>query len=145
MVEGKGLDEVVACRIGEYVKLSGSFGLLEKLMSDQRLTAVASAMAGLEDMKLLLHYCELFVVLNKVSVRSVMVAIRNISRLLAREKLVPFPNMKTLHHFLWCVLGVTQVSFDLSLARGLDYYTGVIYEAILTGMCHSHAAECTRD
>ena len=28
-----------------------------------------------------------------------------------------------------------QVSFDLSLARGLDYYTGVIYEAILTGVC----------
>lgn len=26
-----------------------------------------------------------------------------------------------------------QVSFDLSLARGLDYYTGVIYEAILLG------------
>jgi len=24
-----------------------------------------------------------------------------------------------------------QVSFDLSLARGLDYYTGIIYEAIL--------------
>merc|ERR1712029_715595 len=24
------------------------------------------------------------------------------------------------------------VSFDLSLARGLDYYTGIIYEAILT-------------
>lgn len=27
-----------------------------------------------------------------------------------------------------------HVLFDLSLARGLDYYTGVIYEAILTGM-----------
>ena len=26
-----------------------------------------------------------------------------------------------------------NVSFDLSLARGLDYYTGVIYEAVLTG------------
>ena len=26
-----------------------------------------------------------------------------------------------------------QVDFDLSLARGLDYYTGVIYEACLTG------------
>lgn len=26
-----------------------------------------------------------------------------------------------------------QVSFDLSLARGLDYYTGVIFEAVLTG------------
>ena len=25
------------------------------------------------------------------------------------------------------------VRFDLSLARGLDYYTGVIYEAVLTG------------
>lgn len=24
-----------------------------------------------------------------------------------------------------------QVSFDLSLARGLDYYTGIIYEAVL--------------
>ena len=27
-----------------------------------------------------------------------------------------------------------QVSFDLSLARGLDYYTGVIYEAVLTSL-----------
>merc|ERR1712010_332841 len=26
-----------------------------------------------------------------------------------------------------------SVSFDLSLARGLDYYTGVIYEAVLGG------------
>lgn len=25
------------------------------------------------------------------------------------------------------------VSFDLSLARGLDYYTGVIFEAVLKG------------
>ena len=25
------------------------------------------------------------------------------------------------------------VKFDMSLARGLDYYTGVIYEAVLTG------------
>ena len=28
-----------------------------------------------------------------------------------------------------------QVSFDLSLARGLDYYTGLIFEAVLTGQC----------
>jgi histidyl-tRNA synthetase len=27
---------------------------------------------------------------------------------------------------------VDRLSFDLSLARGLDYYTGLIYEAILT-------------
>ncbi|XP_068970546.1 histidine--tRNA ligase, cytoplasmic isoform X1 [Bombus flavifrons] len=32
------------------------------------------------------------------------------------------------------ILQVTdKVTFDLSLARGLDYYTGVIFEAILTG------------
>ena len=47
-------------------------------------------MAGLEGMKLLLRYCELYNCLN-------------------------------------------VVSFDLSLARGLDYYTGVIYEAVLLG------------
>lgn len=34
-----------------------------------------------------------------------------------------------------------QVVFDLSLARGLDYYTGVIYEAILQGgqLNYSHS------
>lgn len=29
--------------------------------------------------------------------------------------------------------GLQHLSFDLSLARGLDYYTGVIYEAVLEG------------
>ena len=28
---------------------------------------------------------------------------------------------------------IMQVSFDLSLARGLDYYTGLIFEATLMG------------
>ncbi|EGG03722.1 uncharacterized protein MELLADRAFT_37940 [Melampsora larici-populina 98AG31] len=32
------------------------------------------------------------------------------------------------------VFGITpKISFDLSLARGLDYYTGVIYEAVVEG------------
>ena len=26
-----------------------------------------------------------------------------------------------------------NISFDLSLARGLDYYTGIIYEAVIIG------------
>lgn len=30
--------------------------------------------------------------------------------------------------------------FDLSLARGLDYYTGIIYEAVLTQACVSTAS-----
>ena len=29
--------------------------------------------------------------------------------------------------------GLQNFSFDLSLARGLDYYTGLIYEAVLEG------------
>ncbi|THD27341.1 Histidyl-tRNA synthetase [Fasciola hepatica] len=33
-----------------------------------------------------------------------------------------------------------RVRFDLSLARGLDYYTGVIYEAVLTGFTHDPSA-----
>merc|ERR1719187_1743437 len=33
------------------------------------------------------------------------------------------------------------VSFDLSLARGLDYYTGVIYEAVLCGDAKDDAGE----
>ena len=34
--------------------------------------------------------------------------------------------------FRYCdIYGCSEVvSFDLSLARGLDYYTGVIYEAV---------------
>ena len=35
------------------------------------------------------------------------------------------------------LLGVKEVVFDLSLARGLDYYTGVIYEAVLCGKYYS--------
>ncbi len=31
------------------------------------------------------------------------------------------------------VMCLLQVVVDLSLARGLDYYTGVIYEAVLQG------------
>lgn len=41
--------------------------------------------------------------------------------------------------FKYCqLMGVEEssVSFDLSLARGLDYYTGVIYEAVLISECH---------
>lgn len=88
MINEKGLDEATADRIGEYVRLSGSFDLVEKLLKDEKLSKVKSAVEGLEGMKLLLKYCQIFGVSDKVS-------------------------------------------FDLSLARGLDYYTGVIYEAVL--------------
>lgn len=88
MIDEKGLDESVADKIGEYVRLSGKQDLVEKLLNDEKLKKIASAVEGLEGMKLLLKYCDIF--------------------------------------------GVSDhVIFDLSLARGLDYYTGVIYEAVL--------------
>lgn len=88
MIDEKGLDEVSADKIGEYVRLSGGTELVEKLLNDEKLKKISAAVEGLEGMKLLLKYCAIF--------------------------------------------GVTdQVVFDLSLARGLDYYTGVIFEAVL--------------
>ncbi|XP_030079289.1 histidine--tRNA ligase, cytoplasmic isoform X1 [Drosophila hydei] len=88
MVDEKGLDGATADKIGEYVRLSGGAELVEQLLADEKLKAVSNAVKGLEGMQLLLKYCSLF--------------------------------------------GLEQrVSFDLSLARGLDYYTGVIYEGVL--------------
>lgn len=90
MIEEKGLTEDAADQIGEYVQLNGREDLVEKLLKDPKLTKSKSAVAGLEAMKLLLHYCDIYGVSDRVS-------------------------------------------FDMSLARGLDYYTGIIYEAVLTG------------
>ena len=39
--------------------------------------------------------------------------------------------LKLLFSYLEAMGSLSCVSFDLSLARGLDYYTGVIYEAVL--------------
>lgn len=39
--------------------------------------------------------------------------------------------MAGLFDLLDAMAGLPRVSFDLSLARGLDYYTGLIYEAVL--------------
>lgn len=40
--------------------------------------------------------------------------------------------MERLFTYLIALERIEKVSFDLSLARGLDYYTGVIYEIVLT-------------
>jgi histidyl-tRNA synthetase len=40
--------------------------------------------------------------------------------------------LKILFGYLEAMGSLPHVSFDLSLARGLDYYTGVIYEVVLT-------------
>jgi histidyl-tRNA synthetase len=40
--------------------------------------------------------------------------------------------MDQLISYLECFEIIPSISFDLSLARGLDYYTGLVYEAVLT-------------
>lgn len=40
-------------------------------------------------------------------------------------------DLKTLFDYLDAMGSLAKVSFDLSLARGLDYYTGVIYEVVI--------------
>ncbi|XP_017783796.1 PREDICTED: histidine--tRNA ligase, cytoplasmic isoform X2 [Nicrophorus vespilloides] len=90
MVDEKGLSGEVADKIGEYVRLNGKIELVEKLLQDEHLIKSKSAVEGLEAMKTVLKYCEIY--------------------------------------------GTSDmISFDLSLARGLDYYTGIIYEAVLLG------------
>lgn len=88
MIDDKGLDEATADKIGDYVRLNGGIDLVDTLLTNEHLITSKSAVQGLEAMKLLLTYCNIF----------------------------------GLHN---------EIVFDLSLARGLDYYTGVIYEAVL--------------
>jgi histidyl-tRNA synthetase len=40
--------------------------------------------------------------------------------------------MQKLFTYLKAFDRLGKVSFDLSLARGLDYYTGIIFEIVLT-------------
>ena len=67
MVGEKGLEPGVADRIGEYVKLKGGIELVELLTADEALSSNKSAKAGLDDMKLLLQYVDLFAIADKVS------------------------------------------------------------------------------
>eukprot|EP00833_Pecoramyces_ruminatium_P006258 jgi/Orpsp1_1/1180290/evm.model.c7180000072805.1 len=87
MVELKGLPEEIADKIGSFVVNKGGPEICQFL--EEKLGSNETAMAGINDMKLLMTYLEAFDVLDKIS-------------------------------------------FDLSLVRGLDYYTGVIYEAVST-------------
>lgn len=41
-------------------------------------------------------------------------------------------DMELLFSYLTAMGAMSNLSFDLSLARGLDYYTGLIYEAVMT-------------
>lgn len=98
---------------------SGGVSLVEQLLQDPKLSQNKQALEGLGDLKLLFEYLTLFGIDDKVN----QVGAQSPSCPLRLG--VHGPNL---------VLTTTpppQISFDLSLARGLDYYTGVIYEAVL--------------
>ena len=67
MIDEKGLDPNVADAIGRYVKHHGGIEVVQKMEADEKLGKNKSGKAGIEDMKLLLRYCELFGVLDKVA------------------------------------------------------------------------------
>ena len=66
MVFEKGLDEAVADKIGEYVKLSGTAGLCDILIQDSLLSKSKEAIQGIEEMKLLFKYLSIFEISHKV-------------------------------------------------------------------------------
>ena len=77
MVGEKGLEPSVADKIGEYVKLKGGMELAERLMADEALNKNKTAMAALEEMKLLLQYVDLFKVKDEVSCPVIILINRN--------------------------------------------------------------------
>ncbi len=67
MVDEKGILPEVADQIGQYVTLHGGSELVEKLKADPKLAGIQEAQDGIEEMGLMLRYCELFGVIDKAS------------------------------------------------------------------------------
>lgn len=89
------------------------------MFQDPRLSQNKQALEGLGDLKLLFEYLTLFGIAEKVSWAG-------------SQPLAELWGSQGPHSCLGLTIALSpQISFDLSLARGLDYYTGVIYEAVL--------------
>lgn len=89
------------------------------MFQDPRLSQSKQALEGLGDLKLLFEYLTLFGIAEKVSC-------------FGSGPPAELWGSQGPESFLGLTLPLfPQISFDLSLARGLDYYTGVIYEAVL--------------
>eukprot|EP00057_Strongylocentrotus_purpuratus_P021777 XP_011676251.1 PREDICTED: histidine--tRNA ligase, cytoplasmic [Strongylocentrotus purpuratus] len=75
MVDEKGIDPAAADRIGFFVQQNGGPELVDKLLTESSLKDNKAAKQGLEAMRLLLQYCEILGVLDKVYVPCVGVSI----------------------------------------------------------------------
>ena len=74
-----------------------------------------------------------YVTKHKGEPRAVLDVVRKDALLSKSAKAVQaFDDLTLLFDYLTALRCIHRVSFDLSLARGLDYYTGLIYEAVLT-------------
>lgn len=63
MIDEKGLDPLIADKIGSYVVLKGSTNLLDKLLQDPELSGNKRAKEGLDEIKLLFKYLEAYSVI----------------------------------------------------------------------------------
>lgn len=74
--------------------------------------------------------------------RDLLEKLRSDATLTANERAVEgLDDMELLFNYLEVYKVLDRISFDLSLARGLDYYTGVIYEAITAASAPPVTAE----
>ncbi|KAK7207090.1 mitochondrial and cytoplasmic histidine-tRNA ligase Hrs1 [Myxozyma melibiosi] len=66
--------------------------------------------------------------------RDLIATLESDGKLMANESAAQgVKDMVLLYDYLDAFEASSKVSFDLSLARGLDYYTGIIYECVTTG------------
>ena len=66
MVEKKKLSDDVADLIGEYVQLRGTVELVNQLEKDPRLASQPDAKMGLEEMRVLLQFCRMLGIIDRV-------------------------------------------------------------------------------
>jgi histidyl-tRNA synthetase len=114
LINEKGITESVADLIGEYTAHKGLSDTIKLLKTNENLAQNKRAAEGLDDLDLLFRYCEIYQISDKVC--EIFVGI--------------YFNCSFLIGFL---VFSFKLKFDFSLARGLDYYTGVIFEAVLKG------------
>ncbi len=119
MVNQKGLNEKVADRIGNFVRPDSRF-----VMARHDPAAVLDMLSAMPEFQ---------VPTSSSASAAAGSAGGSVSAAAAQAAVSAFDELKVLFRYLRALGALPRVHFDLSLARGLDYYTGVIYEAMLTG------------
>lgn len=123
MTVEKGLDEAIADRIGVYVKRKGGHSLGKKLGEGQDGDKQDGSTLDAETL------------LKELQADAAMTANETAA--------AGLEDMSLLFTYLKAFGVLDKLSFDLSLARGLDYYTGIIYEVITEGSAPQEVVKVT--